>query len=615
MLKSLRHDEVNGSPLQSEVQPSSDKIYVFLPVGLLILVFIIRWSLVIGFGDFGTDYDFVARLLQGQRPGLDFFSVFPPLPDYSLFIIARMLRGHYAAVNIHLWFWWLMNVFSAATIMRALRGSTNETAFVATAVALLTVPPNQHGVSFAYVASALSGFAFSCLLLHLRSSKKLSAVLAAGIGAVAIFTKPNVGLAFILSSVAVCMAIATANPGARRRSVKTASLTLLGAMIGTLAVIALLSLDGSHREILKDTFVGGSDIKGGPFLLLLRALPRVSTTFLPPLRYAVETVLTVPLIILFAVVFGFMLRDRSNPRSARWSMTELLWVLCSVTIGLSIWSLFPQEFPHRLALLFNRLHLTSLPFFLWQILNICVLVAFTVLITNGALRKDYRSEATSPYWVAVFSLIWTLGVVASGRHNIPFASTLFVPALALAYGRMHERVFYPLATLCLILWTVSWHVAPNWRSTFAQLRPLPSNSRFSGLYWPDGGASVIGGYPEWVSSNTILELQQNISPYVSGKTVLWLVPGAGSAFGGEIYSYGIHNLGANSVPVWAEEKFGIGVQANPPDYIVSKSFDDWKEPKWTFMRPEVIEPWLREHYRLRWTLTNNPAPFYLWEKK
>lgn len=513
-----------------------------------------------------------------------------------------------------------MNFVAAAGVMRAYGGSIDKVALVAVAVALVTVPPNMHMISFAYMASALSGLAVICMLWYSKTKKSFMAILAGGIAGVAIFAKPNVGVAIVISLIAVCGAIALVQHKMRQRYLVAGFLVLIGAVGGVLVTVAIPGWYGGYSELAKEVLVGGSQIKGGFLSLVLRAFPRISTTFDPPFRYIVELGVTLPLLVVLAILFGHILHARSNGQAgANVPIPEPtekpLWLLCAVVIALSVWSLWPQEFPHKLSAFFYDLHLVSLPFFLWQLLYLMVLVALVISLAAGIMRKEYSGDITQPFWASCICLIWTLGVVASGRHNSVFAATLFIPILVLRYGRGRKYSFYNIAVVFLILWTVAWHLSPNWKSTFAQLTRLPENSKFSGLYWPEGGASVPGSYPVWSSSKTIEELSRNISPRLEGKNVLWLVPGPGAAFGGKVYSYGIHGLSANNVPPWAEKKFGDGVRANPPDYIVNSSFDEWEDRKWSFMRPEVVVPWLHENYRLVWELTDNPAPLFLWEKK
>ena len=579
-----------------------------------------RWILVIGFGDFGTDYDLVSRLMAGQWQGRDFFAVFPPLSGYSLFFFVKTLGEHYVVLNIHLWFWWVMNFVAAAGVMRAYGGSIDKVALVAVAVALVTAPPNMHMVSFAYMASALSGLAVMGLLRYSKNGKSFLAILAGGAGGVAILAKPNVGVAIVMSLIAACSAIALVQHEARPKYLMAGLLVLIGAVAGALVTVAIPGWYGGYSELAKEILIGGSQIKGGILALALRVFPRISTTFGPPFRYIVELGVTLPLLVVFTIFFGRILHVRRNDQAeANVPIPEAteksFWVLCAVVIALSVWSLWPQEFPHKLSALFYDLQLVSLPFFLWQLLYLMVMVALVVSLAAGIIRKEYSGDIVQPFWASFICLIWTLGIVASGRHNSVFAATLFVPVLILQYGRGRERSFYRTIIAFLVLWTVGWHLAPNWKSTFSQLTRLPESSKFSGLYWPEGGASVPGSYPLWSSSKTIAELSRNISPRLEGKNTLWLVPGPGTAFGGKVYSYGIHGFSANNVPPWAEKKFGDGVRAKPPDYIVSSSFDEWEDRKWSFMRPEVVVPWLRENYRLVWELTDNPAPLLLWEKK
>ena len=597
--------------------------WVFIPVVVSLAVLFARWIFVIGSGDFGLDYELASRLMADQWQSRDFFSVYPPISGYSLLLFMKMLGHSYLVVNIHLWFWWLINVGVVAWLMRTYGGSVVQVAFVMMAVALLTVPPNNAGKSGELIASALSGLAVIGLLRYSKTGKSFLAILAGGVGGVAILAKPNVGVAIVMSLIAACSAIALVQHEARPKYLMAGLLVLMGAVAGALVAVAIPGWYGGYSELAKEVLVGGSQIKGGISSLALRVFPRISTTFEPPFRYIVEMGISLPLLGLFAIFFGRLLHARSKDQMGAMDantpilefVEKLLWLLCGIVVALSVWSLWPQEFPHRFVMLFYDFQLVSLPFFLWQLLYLMVVVALVVSLVAGIIRKEYSGDITQPFWASFVCLIWTLGIVASGRHNSVFAATLFMPMLVLQYGRGRERAFYRMTIVLLVLWTAAWHLAPNWKSTFSELTRLPEDSKFSGLYWPEGGASVPGSYPVWSSSKTIEALLRNVSPRLEGKNTLWLVPGPGTAFGGRVYSYGVHGLSANNVPPWAEQKFGEGVRANPPEYIVSSSFDEWEDHKWSFMRPEVVVPWLHENYRLVWKLTDNPASLLLWEKK
>jgi len=242
-------------------------------------------------------------------------------------------------------------------------------------------------------------------------------------------------------------------------------------------------------------------------------------------------------------------------------------------------------------------------------------VALIVALINGVAKKEYLESFKSPFWAASLCLIWVLGIVASGRHNTVFAATLFVLVMIIQYSRGWEKTFYKVMLSLIFAWTISWHLAPNWKSTFARLTPMQEDSIFVGLYWPEGGAQIPESYPAWNSNKTIEEMSKNISPRVENKRVLWLVPGPGAAFGGFIYSYGIHGLSVNSVPVRGEKIFGDGILLNPPNFIVSSHLDEWDNTKWSFMGPDILIPWIHENYNLVWMLNNKSAPIYLWEKK
>jgi len=597
---------------------SSSKVYI--PVIALITCLIVRWIFIVGYGDFGTDYDYVSRLIQGQWQGRDFFAVFPPLSGYSLLLFSEIFGQQYITTNIHLWFWWTTNSVTAAAIMRAYGGTKEMTALVAVTVALLTVPPNMHGVSFAYIASTLCGLSVLCLLAYVRAGNAATAIAAGLFGGIAILAKPNVGMALLGAISFACLGVAVAQHHERKKYLKCGVLFLTGALGGALLAIAIPGWYGGYGELAHAVLLGGSEIKGGGVSLLLRTVPRISLTLEPPFRWVAELCLTVPLLGLLAVAFVRLSRHKDRTSINRTSATArfaiaYLWALFLAVLALSVWSLWPREFPWRLVTLFDDLGFTSLPFFLWQLLYLTIFVALTVAIIDGIDREEYLGSIRAPFWASVICLIWVLGIVASGRHNTVFAATLFVPVIVLQYARGREKNFYRITVGFIAVWTLAWHMAPNWKSTFARLTPLPAESKFVWLYWPEGGAQTPGSYPVWSSSETIVELSKNVSSRVENNRVLWLVPGPGAAFGGDVYRYGVHGLSANNVPLWGEVKFGNSVRHDPPEYIVSSDLSEWNGQKWSFMHPEIIGPWINENYDLVWKLSNKAAPIYLWEKK
>jgi hypothetical protein len=589
---------------------------VWLPALIIMCVLCARWIRITGFGDFGMDLDFVSRLGAGQWQGRDFFAVFPFLPGYSLLLFQKLLGDRYIVVNIHVWFWWFVNALAAGGVLRACGVNGFRVVFTVATVALLTVVPNTHSSSFAFMASALSGLCAILLIRCLRSGKGVQAFLAGVIGGTAVFAKPNVGMAITMAAAAVPLAMSFFRKAERRFLIATCCLVLAGGVAGFLGTLAIPGYYGGYKELLTEIFSGGAEIKGGVLVLILRTIPRISTGIDSPYRFLIELLIAFPIFGLFVALFSRLAAPGSANGTTRPSGKLLLWLICAAVVVLSVWSLFPWDVPKLLTQSFQSARIVSLPFFLWQILYLAALAGLLVSLVQGALRSEFHEDILSPFWLTLLALIWTGGVVASARHNSIFAATLFVPAIALrANGRCNERAFYRLATALIVLWTVAWHVAPTFRSTFAHLVELPADSKFAGLYWPEGGASVPGSYPEWPSASTISECQKNIAPRVAGHSVLWLVPAIGSAFGGRIYSFGIHGLAANNISVAAERKFANSVMSSPPDFIVATRFDSWNDPKWSFLRPDVIEPWLREHYDLVWRFENQGTPLFMWQLK
>jgi len=589
----------------------------WLPTGVLLAVLCARWVLVVGYGDFGGDYDIVSRLAQGQWQGRDFYAVLSFGSSYSALLFEKLFGDRLLAVSIHVWFWWLFNAISAGGVAAAAGASKRVSAFTVCAVALLAVPPNSHSSAFGFMASALSGFATILLIRQFTQATRLWALAAGLLGGAAMFTKPNEGVALVTGQIAVCLGIAWFQPTARRKALSASFALSAGIVLGLAAVLAVPGYVGGYRELVGEIFLGGVSIKGGIETVLLRTVPRISTSIDSPHRFVIELALTTPIFVGSLLLFARLFRGKIGAgEDSKQPEQVLLWLVLGSVLALSIWSLFPWQEPERLTALFYRIGIVSLPFFLCQILYLIELAALLASVFAGWKEREFMHSGTAASWLAVLALIWTCGVAASGRYNSVFATTLLIPAVALRMkDRLSEPKYYRYLSVFLVAWTIAWHIAPNWRSTFAHLTRLPEGSKFAGLYWPDGGASTPGSYPLWSSSSMIEQCQKNIAPRVAGHSVLWLAPSAGAAFGGKIYRYGVNGLASNYITPTAEARLAESVKSAPPDYIVSSDLEDWKSGEWKFLKPSVAEPWLEANYSRVWSLADSPVPLFLWQRK
>lgn len=573
-----------------------------------------------GFGDFGTDYDYVSRLIDGQMPGRDFFSIFPPLSGYSLLSFINLFGDHYLVVNIHLWFWWLINIVVSLGIMVVYNGVIEEIIIVAASVALITIPPNMHGVSFAYMASSLAGVSVLIYSLSIKNESLLLGFISGCFCGATILTKPNVGIGIAFGLFFISLFSSAYHIRLKNFLISVAMYLLVGTAVGIVVVILFLGLKNDYVEVLQNIFFGGSYIKGGFSSIILRTIPRLSTTIESWYRYIVEIAITIALLggfyWLFIHIWNFNRQLLGNyNQNNKHRVLYSFWFLCMFVIILSVITLYPLVSLNRITKFFNDYYLVSLPFALWQLLYIIIFVGLFVILINGIINKEYINSPVSSFWMSVLALIFTISIVASGRHNSVFSVTLALPVLMVSYNNRKTMMFNYLIIIFVTLWTLSWSIAPNWRSTFGKLTELPQGTKFSGLYWPEGAPCRPNSYPLWSTSNVIFDINNNISNIINNKVVLWLTPGPGEIFGGKIYKYGIHGISSNNVPPWAEKKMGVNILNNPPDFIVCSDFNEWADSKWSFLRPEIIEPWLNMHYINIWNIKINNTTLYLWENR
>lgn len=576
-------------------------------IGFLITI-LGRWILVTGFGDYGTDYDFVSRLLQGQWQGKDFFSIFPPVPQYFLYFLMKIFGDNLFIVNINLWFWWLINIFAAYLIMLKLKLKIESIGLGTILVASLTVPINMHGVAFAYMASA-----FSCLalLLVLKNNKNITLFFSGFLLGIAILSKPNVGL-IMLVSIFLFKFLEEDWSAIRKIFIYKMIFLLIGITISVFLLILFPGYHGGFFELYREVISGGSEIKGGLISLALRSIPRIGIMDGTPHRYLYEIILTLFISIILILKINKHSENILNKNSSSVNFSFIIFY--AFTLFINFITLFKWDYSKNITLLIYNLGLTSASFFLWQVLYIFVFYSLIIAIIKTLLIYKFTIVKNFKFLILFITLIYVVGVVSSGRHNITFASALFVPVLIYHFSIVGDRVNKWL--VIIFLWTLAWCIAPNWKSTFAKLNKLPENTKFSGLYWPDGGAQLPGSYPIWSSSKVIEDLNiffsKNINDY---ETVLWLVPGPGAAFGGSIYRFGIHGLSANNVSKWGESRLAKSLEYNKPNYVVVGDLEEWNNNTWVFMKKNVSLNWLEDNYNIIFEYKINNNYINIWKLK
>lgn len=384
-------------------------------------------------------------------------------------------------------------------------------------------------------------------------------------------------------------------------------------MLTDILLMTIPGYKGGYLELFNEIFFGASEIKGGIVALVLRVIPRVALLSDNKYRYLMEVILTFPFIMGSYALIKKIYKKNINQNENRNNISGyLFWELFFGLFILSFGSLFYIKFPEILTTYIYKIGLTSISFFMWQILYIFVfmLIAYPLLI--GIQSKEYLSSQNR-FWDNFVLLLAILGIVASGRHNITFGSAIFVPILISTYNINKKAINILIGSI--FLWTLAWHIAPNWKSTFSNLNKLPDSSVFSGLYWPNSGAQIPGSYPLWNSSSVIGDMNSYFSNIREvNKTVLWLVPGPGAAFGGEIYRFGIHGISSNNVPASAEARLAESLKNVQPDIIVTSDLSEWSDPKWKIMNKDILLPWLNSYYTQSLVYNKTSPNIIIWEK-
>lgn len=141
-----------------------------------------------------------------------------------------------------------------------------------------------------------------------------------------------------------------------------------------------------------------------------------------PARVVAEAVVTLPL--LGGATAASMRYLRRAGAEDRGPSLGMLWALAAGVLALSFWSLRYAQFPHRLAQLAYEWNLSSLPFFLWQVLYVLVFGALGAMCVRGLVdlargagamaSQGMRRTLTGNADIRVMIEYWPWGIAQAG---------------------------------------------------------------------------------------------------------------------------------------------------------------------------------------------------------
>jgi hypothetical protein len=284
---------------------------------------------VAGLGDYGWTYEAAYRIGHGEVPYRDFISSLPPLTSYTLALPIRLFGDSFWWFQLHLYFWWFLALWVGWRLMRLV---TTRPALLASAGVLAVAvsnPASTLGHAYNYAATTLAG---SEMLLLMYSWTKRSRILclAAGFAAAAcVFAKQNVGVAMSFAGAMVLLV-----PAIRQGTSWLFVCFVLGWLCGFLPIAGYFSLMVGAPEFVLQAFRDAAAGKGGVWVVIGRALPRLILAPETPNRRLVETALSAVVLAILAVwgIRALRLRGRRTgpdvgvPKETRPSVWLVIWL-------------------------------------------------------------------------------------------------------------------------------------------------------------------------------------------------------------------------------------------------------------------------------------------------
>mgnify|MGYP001340741399 CR=1 FL=1 len=558
---------------------------------VVVLGAMLRWCWIGGTGDFAPHFDWAERILAGDLPGRDYVTTVVPGIHFLLAGLLSLVGDAVLWNQVLQHLAWAAGLAAGLALALRLAAGDEGLRRIAAGGLLVAVPLSfplsTLGAPHNDAVTALCATAI--LLLAVGGPSHLGRALAAGLLAgLAVWFKQNAGLAFAFG-LAGYLALGRLLWPAVFPSWRVP----LGALAGILTGIALPALVqtlwlplGEQAALYLQSAAGG---KGGLATIVLRPLPRLilETQPMGSTRRIAEALLSLGLLLPLAFLLVRSWRPgRPSPAGApSWiwlaGLTAALGLVWGVSlipapslraVGAALAGLLRQGSLHALGLvLAYMLCCTAALVLLWRLLT-----------PWSARRRAAVCAATYPRALALGGvLLLLMGHATSSLYYTHSSLLIAAPVLTVLAARhwgLGRRAIAALSLAPLLLGSLS----PQHQPSFEELRPLPADSPFAGLWAPPPAAAAIAR--DWAL----------LPPLLADRRVLWLAPyGPLSAFGGRQVP-GVAGFYQSTHARAHEVRFFALWQADPPEIVVQKPFVPIQDSYWA--EEERLQRWLEANF-------------------
>lgn len=559
-----------------------------LPIALLT----VRWVFVAGIGEYGMMYDQAYRLSIGQVWYRDLLSTHPPIAAHVLGWLFRLTPPSLLLYNVHLYLWWLASIFVGYLLLRRydIRGWTRCAALVSSAA--LSLPCLTPGHAYFYAAGVFCGLFVLCFDIGLGTNRRGWMFSAGMLAGAAMFARQNLAAAMIGGiGFLYLLSILRRSIDYRKASTEVA-LMICGFILSFGGILLIFSRTAGASEVLHELLLDGAHGKAGEYGLLARLIPRINLKAGLAHRRIAELVASV---IVYSALLLWMARRKAKPVANRETGAfKLLLMATVILIAANFLTLVPVDNVNRW---FDSSTWPAIPtatLALTDLLNIAWLSGMLWLLVSS--WKSISEKQLARGALACFVFAGT--IVSSQSYSVQLAPIL-VPLTIAVLGPEFSRVAVIRGlSLLTAVWAASCVV--SFPATFERLAPIPGPRQFAGVFAPES----------YIHLTT--EILGNVTPEITGKTVLWIaIYGPHAAFGG---------IPAPNVVPWDKTTFTSRQvayllrrwQADPPRYVILGPF--WGDDDLQFGPESGFRQWLNTTYSKGWCSSLQPG-LCLWREK
>jgi hypothetical protein len=576
----------------STTEPLTDRHHMAHWFAILCVVMLsARWILIGGTGEYGMLYDQAYRLYLGQVWYRDILSTTPPLTAHFLSWLFRLASPSLLLYNVHLYLWWWASLFIGYLLLRRfdIRGLMQCAALIA--YASLSLPCLSLGHAYFYASGVLGGLIVLCFDLGFGADRPGLMFCVGLLGGITMFARQNMAVGMIAGMALLYLLLLVRRSITYRRAWVDLGLMTGGFALSFCSILLAFSRKSSAGEVLHELLLDGTQGKAGKFGILARIIPKISLRYSLPHRRWFEIAISI-MVYLFFLWWMAHRKKRTGDRPHVSSEFKPLVIAIAALLTANLITLVPVG------------HYRGLDSSTWPVIPSAITIGTDLINIAWFCTMTWyllASWKTMPERRLALGVIgfsaFTGTILSSQSYSVHIAPVLVPLTIAVIGAEASSRsVIRSLGVLTAIWAALSVLSMPT---SFQRLVPIRGSGQFAGVI-------VSADYAEELN-----ELLVNVTPRISGKSVLWFKKyGPNPAFGG---------IPAPSVVPWDKGAFHprqipylVGRwQKSLPQYVVSGPF--WGGDDGQFGPESEFGAWFTATYSEKWCSGVQPG-LCLWEQ-